>query len=154
MGRLALLLVASLFFTLSLAASFDGIVNKEVKREVDLTSQLTVQSSVITVQNTGAKEATTYYLAVYEGVAPNVADVAVTDASGAKLAIGASETASGYAPSPSPSLTRPHPAELSARSPLAPLQLHSLPRLAQARRRRHRYDHCARDLHAPHGGVP
>lgn len=100
MARVALLLVAALFVSLSLAASFDGLANKEVKREVDLTSQLTVQTSVITVQNTGAKEATTYYLSVFEDVAANVADVTATDASGAKLAVGAAEKASGYAAPP------------------------------------------------------
>lgn len=96
MARLALLLVASLFLTLSFAASFDGLVNKEVKREVDLTSQLTVQSSTITVENVGSKEATTYYISTYEEVASHVADVSATDASGAKLTVGAAEKGSGY----------------------------------------------------------
>lgn len=99
--RLALLLVASLLFTLSLAApSFDGLVNKEVKREVDLTSQLTIQNSAITISNTGSKEATTYYLSVFEDAAKHIADVSVTDASGAKLTVGAAEKASGCVPAP------------------------------------------------------
>lgn len=119
MARVALLLVAALFVSLSLAASFDGLANKEVKREVDLTSQLTVQTSVITVQNTGAKEATTYYLSVFEEVAANVADVTATDASGAKLAVGPAEKASGYAAPPRrlTSLALPRPPRSLALTP-------------------------------------
>jgi hypothetical protein len=85
---LCLSLLALCLPILALAAGspyYEGLVNKEFKRNIQLTSQLARHEYTINVANEGKEAQNLYYLALPEALASKLALITVTDEKGNPL---------------------------------------------------------------------
>jgi hypothetical protein len=84
----AAVVLALCFAQTALAAAspyHDGLVNKEFKRNIQLTTQLARHDYTIIVVNEGKEAQNLYYLAIPDSLAANLAQITVSDDNGNAL---------------------------------------------------------------------